>query len=77
MMRAINIFGNNANVSSATMSPDELMRELKRRKEAERAAALRAAVEKAERDKQRLRSVLSEDAIFSITYVPFVIAEIA
>lgn len=77
MMKAINIFGNNANVSSATMSPDELMRELKRRKEAERAAALRAAVEKAERDKQRLRSVLSEDAIFSITYVPFVIAEIA
>lgn len=77
MMKAINIFGNNANVSSATMSPDELMRELKRRKETERAAALRAAVEKAERDKQRLRSVLSEDAIFSITYVPFVIAEIA
>lgn len=79
MMKTINIFDNNANVQQrgAAMSPDEMMRELKRRKDAERAAVLRAAAEKAERDKQYLRTVLSEDAIFSITYVPFVIAEIA
>lgn len=79
MMKSINIFGNNANVQQrgVSMSPDEMIRELKRRKDAERAAVLRAAAEKAERDKQNLRTVLSEDAIFSITYVPFVIAEIA
>lgn len=79
MMKSINIFDNSANVQQrgAAMSPDEMMRELKRRKDAERAAVLREAAEKAERDKQYLRTVLSEDAIFSITYVPFVIAEIA
>lgn len=79
MMKTINIFSNIANVHQrgAAMSPDEMMRELKRRQDAERAAALRAIAEKAERDKRRLREVLSEDAIFSITYVPFVIAEIA
>lgn len=79
MMKTINIFGNNVNVQQrgVPMSPDEMMRELKRRKDAERAAVLRAAAEKAERDKHYLRTVLSEDAIFSITYVPFVIAEIA
>lgn len=82
MMKSINIFSNIGKSSiqqqrGATMSPDELIRELKRRKEAERKAILRAASEKAERDKQDLRTVLSEDAIFSITYVPFVIAEIA
>lgn len=79
MMKTINIFSNIANVHQrgAAMSPDEMMRELKRHQDAERVAALRAVAEKAERDKQRLREVLSEDAIFSITYVPFVIAEIA
>lgn len=82
MMNLNNIFGTIANKQlqqqrGAAMSHDELMRELERRKEAQRAAILRAAAEKAERDKQRLREVLSEDAIFSITYVPFVIAEIA
>lgn len=79
MMKTINIFSNIANVHQhgAALSPDEMMRELKRRQDAERAAALRAVAEKAERDKRRLREVLSEDAIFSITYVPFVIAEIA
>lgn len=82
MMKSINIFSNIGKSSiqqqrGAAMSPDELIRELKRRKEAEREAILRAAAEKAERDKQYLRTVLSEDAIFSIMYVPFVIAEIA
>lgn len=59
------------------MTADEVMREVKRRKEAERIAILKAVEEKAERDKKRLREVLSEDAIFSITYVPYVIAEVA
>lgn len=59
------------------MTADEVMREVKRRKEAERIAILKAVEEKAERDKERLREVLSEDAIFSITYVPYVIAEVA
>lgn len=56
---------------------DDVMREINRRKEAERIAIQKAVEEKAERDKQRLREVLSEDAIFSITYVPYVIAEVA
>lgn len=82
MMKSINIFSNIGKSSiqqqrGAAMSPDELIRELNRRKEAERKAILRAASEKAERDKQLLREVLTEDGLLCITYVPFVIAEVA
>lgn len=82
MMKSNNIFSNIVKSPvhqqrGVVMSPDELIRELKRRKEAEREAILREAAEKAERDKQLLREVLTEDGVFSITYVPFVIAEVA
>lgn len=62
---------------TVTMTPEQVIQEMERRKRAAREAALRAIEEKAERDKRLLHETLSEDAIFSITYVPYVIAEVA
>ncbi len=60
----------------STMSPEELFQELARRQKAKAIADERAAQQQTELSKALLREVLSQDAIFSITYVPFVIAEI-
>lgn len=51
--------------------------ELKRRQDQRKLELLATEKLAAERAKQMLREKLSEDAIFSITYVPFVIAEVA
>ncbi|MCM1235133.1 MAG: hypothetical protein NC489_33965, partial [Ruminococcus flavefaciens] len=59
------------------MTPEQMMQELQRRKQAAQEAAVRAIAEKAERDKKLLHETLSEEAQFSITYVPYVIAEVA
>lgn len=59
------------------MTPEQMMQEVERRKQAARQAAIRAIAEKAERDKKLLHETLSEEAVFSITYVPYVIAEVA
>ena len=59
------------------MTTQQLMQELSRRKAEARELAARALAEKAERDKKRLHEMLSEEAVFSITYVPYVIAEVA
>lgn len=67
MMKSINIFDNSANVQQrgAAMSPDEMMRELKRRKDAERAAVLREAATQARRYIQRRNRTLYAAKIWS------------
>lgn len=61
----------------AKVSPAEVRREVERLKAQKREELKRAVAEKVERDKAKLHATLSEEAIFSITYVPFVIAEVA
>lgn len=66
---------------TTAMTPDEMMRELERRQRQAKAHKLAKKVidlnRQAERDKRLIHEQLSEDAVFSLTYVPFVIAEVA
>lgn len=80
---SVNIMGERCPLPTVQFDPftptsfEEFDRELKRRQQIQQQAVREAAMQKAERDKQKLFEQLSEQAVFSITYVPFVIAEVA
>ena len=81
--RSVNILGERCALPAVQFepftasTPEEMAREFERRRRIHDEAVRQAAMQKAERDKQKLYEQLSEQAIFSLTYVPFVIAEVA
>lgn len=58
-------------------NPLHMIDELERRKRLGREVATKLIAEKAAHDKRLLREKLSDEAMFSISYVPYVIAEVA
>lgn len=64
-------------VSAKAMTPQEAMQMLKRKQAEARLQQVKDAFDKAQRAKELLRERLSQEAIFSVVYVPFVIAEVA
>lgn len=64
------------NVNAQNLSPEQFIAEFNRRKEQTRQVVRQAIVAQGQRDKEHLTQVMSEEAMLSLTYVPYVIAEI-